>query len=141
MRGGYLGKYLDIDLATEKITQGETDWGLVDQFIGGKGLGLALLCRLDKSECALDPANPMIFLTGPLTGTTFTTSNRSCVVTRSPLTGGFLDSHAGGKFGTAIRGAGYDYIIIRNVAPEPKYVHISSEGAERHDAWELWGKC
>jgi hypothetical protein len=112
LHGGYHGKYLEIDLLSEVITIGETDWELVDKFLGGKGLGLALLARYDTSISAFDAGNPMIFLTGPLTGTSITTSNRSCLVTRSPLTGGFLDSHAGGHFGTAIRGSGYDYIII-----------------------------
>ena len=118
MRGGYHGKYLEIDLITEEVTIGEPDWDLIDKFLGGKGLGLALLCKQDDSLSAYDPGNPLIFLTGPLTGTSITTSNRSCLVTRSPLTGGFLDSHAGGHFGTAIRGSGYDYIIILTFFPD-----------------------
>ncbi len=140
MKGGYHGKYLNIDLTTLDYQEKETDWDLVEQFIGGKGLGLALLCRHDESMSALDVTNPLIFLTGPLTGTTLTTSNRSCVVTRSPLTGNFLDSHAGGHFGTAIRGSGYDYIIIKGFAQTPKYLHISPGKVEFHDAGDLWGK-
>ena len=115
MRPGYFGKYLEINLITEEIRTGEPDRDLVNNFLGGKGLGLTLLARHDKSISAFDPGNPLIFLTGPLTGTSITTSNRSCVVTRSPLTGGFLDSHAGGHFGTAIKGSGYDYIIIKEI--------------------------
>ncbi len=140
MRGGYHGKYLEIDLITEEVTIGEPDWDLIDKFLGGKGLGLALLCKQDDSLSAYDPGNPLIFLTGPLTGTSITTSNRSCLVTRSPLTGGFLDSHAGGHFGTAIRGSGYDYIIIKGFAKSPKYIHITPEEVKILDANDLWGK-
>ncbi len=140
MRGGYHGKYLEIDLITEEAKIAELEWDLVDKFLGGKGLGLALLCKYDESLSAFDPGNPLIFLTGPLTGTPITTSNRSCLVTRSPLTGGFLDSHAGGHFGTAIRGSGYDYIIIKNFAQKPKYIHITPDEVKILSADDLWGK-
>jgi aldehyde:ferredoxin oxidoreductase len=140
MKGGYHFRYLDIDLEAGTASMGTPDPSLLRKFIGGKGLGLALLCELDRSRDPLDPENPLIFLTGPLTGTTITTSNRSCVVTRSPLTGGFLDSHAGGHFGTAIRGAGYDYIIIRGKSEVPVYLKVNPEGVELEDAGDLWGK-
>ncbi len=140
MNGGYHFRYLDIDLESGSASQGEPDRSLLEKFVGGKGLGLALLCGLDTSSEPLDPGNPLIFLTGPLTGTTITTSNRSCLVTRSPLTGGFLDSHAGGHFGTAIRGAGYDYIIIRGKSEYPVYLKVNPEGVEMEDASDLWGQ-
>jgi len=92
MDGGYHFRYLDIDLNSASATVGEPDKAL-------------LKCEIDKSNDPLDPENPMIFVTGPLTATKMTTSSRACLVTRSPLTGGFLDSHAGGHFGHAIRGA------------------------------------
>ncbi|MFO7618332.1 MAG: aldehyde ferredoxin oxidoreductase family protein [Thermoplasmata archaeon] len=139
MNGGYHFRYLDIDLEHGAASISVPDKALLRKFIGGKGLGLALLCELDRSRHPLDPENPLIFLTGPLTGTTITTSNRSCAVTRSPLTGGFLDSHAGGHFGTAIKGAGYDYIIIRGKADIPVYLKVNPEGVELEDASDLWG--
>ncbi|MCK5038529.1 MAG: aldehyde ferredoxin oxidoreductase family protein [Thermoplasmata archaeon] len=135
----YQNKYLEIDLGTGTVRTGEPDISLFEKFVGGKGLGLALLSKHKIVE-PFDPANPLIFLTGPLTGTSMTTSNRSCLVTRSPLTGGFLDSHAGGKYGTAIKGAGYDYIIIKGKANSPVYIHVSPEGIEILDAGNLWGK-
>ncbi len=140
MAVSYQNKYLSIDLTNGTVETGEPDPAELEKFLGGKGLGLSLLCKLDESKDALDPGNPLIFLTGPLTGTTMTTSNRSCVVTRSPLTGGFLDSHAGGKYGTAIKGAGYDYIIIKGKSDKPVYIHVTPEGTEILDADGLWGK-
>lgn len=139
MNGGYHGKFLAIDLTSGKTKEGETDADILENFMGGKGLGLALLCKLDTSEDAFEPENPMIFLTGPLTGTSITTSNRSCLVTRSPLTGGFLDSHAGGRSGTAIKGTGLDYFVIKGKSNSPVYLRITPEGAEIHDAGNLWG--
>ncbi|KYK30206.1 MAG: hypothetical protein AYK23_04605 [Candidatus Proteinoplasmatales archaeon SG8-5] len=140
MPGGYHNRFIDIDLARETFDIGEADRELQDRFLGGKGLGLALLCTIDRSEDPLDPGNPLIFLTGPLTGSTITTSNRSCVVTRSPLTGGFLDSHAGGHSGTGIKLSGYDYAVIRGKASSPVYLKISRDGAQFSGASSLWGK-
>jgi len=139
MESSYQNKYLEIDLGKGTVRTGDPNISDLERYIGGKGLGLALLYRHDVAE-PFDPDNPLIFLTGPLTGTTMTTSNRSCVVTRSPLTGGFLDSHAGGKYGTAIKGAGYDHIIIKGKAKDPVYIHVTPEGAEILDAGKLWGK-
>lgn len=140
MTGSYCGRYLDIDLSSGAVMTGEPDPELLRKFIGGKGLGLALLSKLDAGSDPFGPGNPLIFLTGPLTGTSITTSNRSCVVTRSPLTGGFLDSHAGGHYGTMMKRAGYDYIIIRGRSDRPAYLHITGDGAEIIDATGLWGK-
>ncbi len=139
METSYQNKYLEIDLGKGTVRTGEQEISNIERYIGGKGLGLALLCKHDVAE-PFDPGNPLIFLTGPLTGTSMTTSNRSCLVTRSPLTGGFLDSHAGGKYGTAIKGAGYDYIIIKGKARDPVYIHVTPEATEIRDAGKLWGK-
>ncbi|NLY50884.1 MAG: aldehyde:ferredoxin oxidoreductase, partial [Firmicutes bacterium] len=87
MRGGYMGRLLRVDL-TQGTLQAE-DWGesLARSYIGGSGLGAALLYNeTDGSEDPLGPDNPLLFLTGPLTGTRVFTSGRYAVVTRSPLT-------------------------------------------------------
>ncbi len=140
MPSSYQNRFIEIDLGKGTFDIGQPDITLREKFMGGKGIGLALLCKLDTSEDPFDPGNPMIFLTGPLTGTSITTSNRSCLVTRSPLTGCFLDSHAGGHSGTGIKNAGFDYIIIKGKASSPVYIHVTPEGSELLDAADLWGK-
>jgi aldehyde:ferredoxin oxidoreductase len=136
----YQNRCIDIDLRKSKYEIYEPDTEKISKFLGGKGLGLALLCELDESKDPLDGKNPLMFLTGPLTGTSISTSNRSCVVTRSPLTGGFLDSHAGGHFGTALKRAGYDYVLIKGKASSPVYIHLTPKGADILDAQKLWAK-
>ena len=44
----YTGKWIQLDLATGKHTTGETDRNLLETYIGGKGLGFALLDRLES---------------------------------------------------------------------------------------------
>ncbi|MGB9553840.1 MAG: aldehyde ferredoxin oxidoreductase family protein, partial [bacterium] len=131
---------LEVDLSHKTCRPGKIDPKTLRKFVGGKGVGLALLAKTDSSNDALDEANPLIFATGPLTGTIIQTSARSVVVTRSPLTGNFLDSNAGGYFGPALKRAGWDYLIICGASQEPVYLLITPQGAEFRDASDLWGK-
>ncbi len=140
MYGAYMNKYLSIDLSAGETTTGELDPGIAEEYVGGKGMGLRLLTDLAPEVDAFSPDNPLIFITGPFTGTLVQTSARSSLVTKSPLTNGFLDSHVGGHFGPMLKRTGYDYIIIRGKASKPVYLHISPEGCVISDAKELWGK-
>ncbi|HCL90610.1 MAG TPA: aldehyde ferredoxin oxidoreductase [Candidatus Atribacteria bacterium] len=134
------GKIINIDLTTEKIKVERVNRLIIESFIGGKGLGAYLLYQLLKGgENPLSPQNPLIFLTGPLTATTFPTSGRFVVVSKSPLTGIYADSHAGGNFGNELRRAGYDGIIIKGRSPKPKYIWINDNKIEIKNAKEIWG--
>jgi aldehyde:ferredoxin oxidoreductase len=133
-------KILDIDLTTGKAAVNTLDPELSRKYIGGKGLGAKLLFK--KTGQGMDPLskmNPLMFVTGPLTGTQAPTSGRFCVVTKSPLTGIYLDSHCGGHFGHLIKKAGYDVISINGKAGEPVYITIKDGDIDIKPAGELWG--
>jgi aldehyde:ferredoxin oxidoreductase len=140
MYGAYMNKYLMVDLSLKEITRGELDPKLVEDYVGAKGFGLKLLSDLAPKVDALSPENLLIFVTGPFTGTLVQTSARSTVVTKSPLTNGFLDTHAGGHFGPALKRTGYDYVLIKGKSQNPVYLHITPDGCEILDAAHLWGK-
>jgi len=73
---GYAGKGLYIDLSTGSITIKKISRDIFSDFIGGYLLGMKLLWDLYKPGIdALAPENPIIFSTGPLTGTTAPTGN------------------------------------------------------------------
>ncbi|MBN2070491.1 MAG: aldehyde ferredoxin oxidoreductase family protein [Candidatus Krumholzibacteriota bacterium] len=135
-----MNRYLAFDLTTGKSSEGELDPGLAEKYVGGKGLGLKLLQDIAPSVDPLSPDNPLIFVTGPLTGTLVQTSARSALVTKSPLTNGFLDSHVGGHFGPMLKRAGYDYLIITGRSDRPVYLHLCPDGSSALDAADLWGK-
>ena len=137
---GAFDRYLEVDLDTATSRGGMLEPERLRKWLGGKGVGLSLLVEQDHSADPFDPTNPLIFVTGPLTGSTIQTSARSAVVTRSPLTGNFLDSHAGGHFGPALRRSGWDYVSIRGASAEPVYLLLSPKGAQICDAKDLWGK-
>jgi len=133
------GKILYVDLNNEKYREIKIDANVIRSFIGGKGLGAYLLYKLLKKNAdPLSPDNLLMFLTGPLTGTEYPTSGRITVVTKSPLTNLFNDSHAGGYFGPELRKAGYDGVIIYGKSEDPIYIWISDD-IEFRDAKHLWG--
>ena len=137
---GYTGKWLHIDLSSGSHITGDTDRNLLEKYVGGKGLGFALLEKLAPQSDPLSSENPLIFVNGPFTGTPVQTSARTCLVTRSPLTGSILDSHCGGHFGPRLKAAGYDYLVITGKSPVPVYIYVSDEIVEIKDASALWGK-
>jgi len=136
----YTGKFLQIDLSTKSQTIGATDKNLTDLYIGGKGLGFALLDKIAPNPDPLGPANPLIFVNGPFTGTKVQTSARTTLVTKSPLTNSVLDSHCGGNFGPGLKAAGFDYLVITGKSDKPVYLYISEKAVEILDASDIWGK-
>jgi len=141
MSGGYTGKILVIDLKNHSIKKEKTNLEDASDFIGAKGLGAKILFdRLKKGTDPLSPENILMFTTGPLTGTKIQTSGRGTVVTKSPQTGLFLDSHFGGFFAAEIKKAGWDIIIINGRSDKPVYLVIKDDLVEFKDATGIWGK-
>jgi len=141
MGGGYTGKTLIVNLNTHSIKVENTDMGDAKNFIGAKGLGAKLLFdRLPKGTDPLSPENILIFTTGPLTGTKAQTSGRGTVVTKSPQTSLFLDSHFGGIFAAEMKKAGWDFIIINGRSDKPVYIVVNDDSVEFKDASKIWGK-
>jgi aldehyde:ferredoxin oxidoreductase len=136
----YTGKWIQIDLTSGKHEVSETPRSLLERYIGGKGLGFALMEEMAPAPDPLGPDNPLIFVNGPFTGTPVQTSARTCIVTRSPLTGSLLDSHCGGHFGPRLKAAGYDYLVVTGTSPDPVLIYLTDEKVEVLDARELWGK-
>lgn len=100
---GVPSRLLHVDLSA-----GETRWEPVPstwtrRFLGGKGLGARYLYdAIGPDTDPLGPENALLLLVGPLTGY-LPDGGRFTAVTKSPLTGLFLDSYAGGTFGPALR--------------------------------------
>lgn len=134
------GKFLYIDLSKNNFKSYTVSPDIIKMFIGGKGIGAYLLYKeLKPNTDPLSPGNILMFLTGPLTGTEYPTSGRMVVVTKSPLTNLFTDSHVGGYFGPELRKMGIDGLIITGSSPEPVYIWIHDGEVEFRDAYNLWG--
>jgi aldehyde:ferredoxin oxidoreductase len=141
MGDGYQGKILRVDLTNEKITTEPLNKEWAKQFIGGKGLGARYL--FEELKPGTDPMssdNILSVWTGPLVGTMVPLTGRYVVVTKSPLTGTFLDSYAGGFFGSELKYTGFDGVIIKGKAKKLSYLWITNGKAEIRDAKNLAGK-
>jgi len=138
---GYRGKILNVNLTTGASTVESLDEQLLRQFIGGAGLGARLLYdRINVDTDPLGPENPLMFLTGPFTGTMVPTSGKSTFCSRSPKTGLFGYSTVGGHFGADLKFAGFDGIILTGASKDPCYLFIEDIDVEIRDAAHIWGK-
>ena len=136
----YNGQLLWVDLAAGRWQVETIDEDVVQQYLLGSGLAARIFFEtVDPSLDALDPASPLIFMTGLLTGTIVPTSSRSVVCGRSPLTGIWNEAGLGGYWGPELKFAGYDGIIVTGQATKPVYLWIHDGEVEIRPADEWWG--
>jgi len=140
--GGYNGKILRVNLSDGSISVEEPDDKFYRRYFGGTGFtGYYLLKELEPGIDPLGPDNKLIFSAGVITGIPCAGSARSGVGSKSPLTGGFGDSQAGGFWPAELKRAGWDAIIIEGKAANPVYLWINDDKVEIRDASHLWGKA
>ncbi|MBN2110079.1 MAG: aldehyde ferredoxin oxidoreductase family protein [Methanosarcinaceae archaeon] len=138
---GWTGRTVIVDLGSNAVTESRTKKKDAGNFIGGRGLGCILMDRMaDPQIGPLSPENPLIFSTGPLTGTAAPLSGHFSICTRSPLTRTIFDCNAGGFFGAEMKFAGIDSLVITGKADSPVYLYVEDEEVEILPADHLWGK-
>ena len=138
----YAGKILRVDLTTGKVSTEPLSEETAKKYIGGIGLGIRLLVDNSKPGTdAFSPDNPLIFATGPLSGTMGPTAgNGYAVVSKSPATGGVGEAKAHGFFGPDLKRAGYDAVIITGKADKLSYLWIDDDNIQLKDAEQFRGK-
>jgi aldehyde:ferredoxin oxidoreductase len=135
-----MNKILTVDLSKGIMEETDVAPKLLEEYLGGRGLGARLLYDLVPAGVdPLGPDNVMIFAVGPLTATKTPTAGRSSITTKSPLTNTILDSNCGGTWGANLRKAGYLAVIVKGKAAVPMYLEIGSKGVKLHEAEEAWG--
>ncbi len=133
--------YAKINLTTGEVSNFPIPFELYKKYIGGKCLAARLL--LDLTRPGLDPLAPeamIIINTGPLNGTGACSSSRFNQSFKNVMTGGIASSSCGGLFGTMLRRAGYEGLIITGRAKEPVYIEIADGEISIHSAAHLWGR-
>ena len=146
---GYQGYALVVDLTTGNYRHDPIPTGALRATIGGIGLGTWLLHRyggppadLDgetltdaerrsQLDSALEPDNPLIFVTSPLVGTRLTTSSKFAVMTRSPLTGFIADGLSSSHLAVELKRACGDALVVTGRAGEPSLLHVDADGVPR----------
>ncbi|MFX0039908.1 MAG: aldehyde ferredoxin oxidoreductase family protein [Candidatus Heimdallarchaeota archaeon] len=144
---GYNGKIAFIDLRSQTYEIKDLDAQIAKEYLGGTGLSAKitydLLSNEDFKILKEDPfheKNPLIFATGPITGTIRPSSGRYSVTGISPLTGIWGEGTSGGFFCISLRNSGFDALVIIGKSKEPLYLYIHDKRIEFMDANNLWGK-
>lgn len=137
----YEARFLRVNLSTGRITKESVAGKTVMDFVGGRGFAANYLYReLPPNIDPLGEQNKILFLSGVLAGTQAQSTSRWLVCTKSPITGCFGRSSAGGDFGAWLKYAGYDFMIIEGQAERPVYIYLTNESCQIKDAGDLWGK-
>lgn len=138
---GIQGKILHIDLSKGKTWVEPLEMDRIRKYLGSRGLNVEMLWRyLEPGVDSLSPENVLIFGAGTLTGTKTPSSGRTTITTKSPATGLYLKTSAGGNWGYKLKKAGFDNIVVYGRAEEPVYIDIHEGQVQILPAGELWGK-
>ena len=137
---GFYGRYLKIDLTHKKFDLVNLNDEILLTYLGGKGLASYLLYSINPPGVdPMSPDNCLIFATGPITNSRIWGSSRYGVFTKSPQTGFYSESYAGGKVPEAIDSSGFDAIVVTGKSKHPTVVLVQPNGAEFLDASDIWG--
>jgi len=138
---GTPGKVLRVDLTGAKIAIEALPEDLYRRYPGGKALaGYYLLHEIPARADPLGPENVLVAACGLLCGAPMPTAARFSVAARSPLTGAYGESEAGGFWGPELKFAGFEAVLVTGRAPKPVYLWINDGTAEIRDASRLWGR-
>ena len=134
------GRIAVVDLTARRVDTSEIPESVFRSFIGGRGLGGAILLRHGGNSDALAPESPLCVLVGPMTGTDFPLANRLTFVFRSPQTGTVAWANTGGYIAAELRNGGLDGIVVLGRAEGPVYLHVAGAEVTIRSARALWGK-
>jgi len=142
MANGYAGKFLEVDLTSEKTKNVVFEEEILKKYIGGRALAAKILWdRLGDKWEEVDPFGPeniLLALTGPMTG--YYPGMRICISGKSPCTNGIVGSTVAGELPLKLKCAGYDGVIITGKAKQPVYLYIDDNKVEFRKAKHVWGK-
>jgi aldehyde:ferredoxin oxidoreductase len=138
---GYTGRILHVDLGNGRMNVEEPSELFYRTYLGGRNfIAYYLLREACERVDPLGPQNRLVFATGVLTGVPVGCTGRTSAGAKSPLTGAYGESEAGGFFGAELKFAGFDAIVLEGESANPVYLWIQDGEAEIRDASHLWGQ-
>jgi aldehyde:ferredoxin oxidoreductase len=140
MSRSYWNKIVRANLSDGRITVEEPGTAYFRRYVGGWNLiADTLLREVPAGANPLGPENKLVFAPGVLTGLAVSGAARNAVGARSPLTGAFGASEVGGFWGTELKRAGIDALVVEGASSTPVYLWIKDGVVELRDASHLWG--
>jgi aldehyde:ferredoxin oxidoreductase len=141
MASGITAKLLHVDLTSLTTRVEEVPEVTVRKYLGGGALAAhILLGELAPGVDPLGPDNVLVFTTSIINGMSLSGTNRYTAAAKSPLTGGYGESEAGGWWGPELRAAGWDGVVVHGKAERPTYLWIKDDRVEFRDAGAYWGR-
>lgn len=141
LKYGWAGRILQVDLTTGIISIIPTD-KYAPKYLGGRGIGAKIHWDMVSPDVtAFDEGNVITFMLGPGAGTLMH-GGRTIVQSLSPIgypVDHLMKTNLGGHFGTELKYAGWDGIIVTGKSSSPSYILIEDENVEIRDAGTLWG--
>ena len=139
--GSVTAKLLHADLTTRQARVEEVPELTLRKYLGGGAMAAHILLReLQPGVDPLGPDNILVFMTSVINGLSLSGTNRYTAAAKSPLTGGYGESEAGGWWGPELRAAGWDGVVVHGKADTPTYLWIKDDRIEFRDAGAYWGQ-
>ncbi len=139
---GYAGEILKINLTDNSVEKLNT-FEYSNRFLGGRGIGAKLYWDETSSETkAMEPENPIICTTGPIACFAGFAGCRWHMCGKSSGTEpeSFSYANFGGSWGSWLKYAGFDGIVIKGKSGNPSWILIQDDRVEIRDASHLRGK-
>lgn len=137
---GNWGRLLYVNLDTKETNIRNVPEKLFRKYIGGSGLAAKIIFdETDQDTEALSRENVLVFMAGPITGTSAPLSGRHAVAAISPLMGIWGEADSGGTWGHKLKKAGWDGVVIKGASDKPVYIKIENDEVEIRSAEALWG--
>jgi len=134
-------RLLHVDLTNRETRTEEIPEPLLRKYLGGGALAAHILLRdCPPNADPLGPDNVLVFTTSVINGLSLSGTNRYTAAAKSPLTGGYGESEAGGWWGPELRAAGWDGVVVHGASPTPVWLWIKDDKVEFRDATRYWGK-
>lgn len=138
---GFFNMALRVNVSQQSFEMHIVNDSVLRRNLGGKGLATHLLLQHNPPGVdPLSPENNLIFANGATAGTPIWGSSRYGVYTKSPQTGYYSESYAGGKVADRISSTGFDAIMFHGAAEEPVWIEVFEDSVTFHSAAHLWGK-
>ena len=132
---------LKIDLTTGTTEEYQIPEQWQKDFLGGASLAARILySSLTRELDPFSPEAPLLFMVGPMTGTSGPTTGRFVVCGKGAATGLWAESNVGGFWGSELCTTGYDGLWITGKAEQPVYLWLNGSSLEVRSAAYLWGQ-
>lgn len=138
---GYAGEILKVDLSNGKVEKLESK-EYTDRFIGGHGVAAKLYRDFVPPAAKADSAeNCLIAASGPAAGFPGFAGGRWKLCAKTPLntTDSFNYGNFGERWGSYLKFAGYDALVVQGKAEKPVYLYIHDGKIDFKDASHLRG--